>query len=214
MGSFLTKVEVAARSSYYTGKPLESGGTSIGLATAPGVRYLVDGGLIKKGQTICDYGAGKSGRNANFLRKLGFKVYAYDPFNGQGVDGWEGVSNKKPTEKFDVCFTSYVLNVVPEPIETQIIAKCKRLGKSVFHITRNMDIYDTIKKNLEQKNKVVTDFFVKEFEGDSKNYTNEDVLALCYFGVQTSKGFQRIPELEKKGFKLLVKTHGYKIYTK
>ena len=41
-----------------------------------------------------DFGAGKFGRNADFLRANGIKCYAYDPYNGTNVDGWTGVSNK------------------------------------------------------------------------------------------------------------------------
>jgi len=196
---------------YYKGNIIETGGTAISTSTSPAVRYLVDNKLTK-GQTVCDYGAG-GGRNAKYLRDLGFKVYAYDPYNGSDDDGWKGVSARKPKDKFDVCFTCYVLNVVQEHKEKTIIASCKKIGKTTFHITRNMDIHETTKKAMARNDKLVMDFFVNEFGGNPKNYTDKDILDLCYFGVQTSKGFQRIPELENKGFKLLSPAKfGYKIY--
>ena len=51
---------------------------------------------------ILDFGAGH-GRHATALREMGHKVYAYDPFNGEDVSGWEGVSNKLPMNLLRLC---------------------------------------------------------------------------------------------------------------
>lgn len=186
---------------YYDGPPLEGGRTSIAKGMSPGIKHLVTKGIIKKGQKICDYGAGKYGANANPLRELGIDVYAYDPFNGSDADGWEGTSTKPPKEKFDLCFTSYVLNVVPERDERSIIAKCKRLSSVNYHAVRNFDIYSDIKKAL---------FTDPSLEDLSK----EDIIKFCIFGTQTSKGFQRIPMLERKGWEITARDYGWKLYEK
>jgi len=211
-----------AKRRVYTGKPLETGGTSIQGKAAPSLKLLFNKGVFKEGDTVLDYGAGKYGRNANFLREEGFKVYAYDPFNCTSVDGWVGVSKKLPKGmKFDVAFTTFVLNVVPDKLENTIIREVKQHSKHQFHITRNMDIYDTIKKALERKDKIVSNFFLDEFANSQEEaafntdkITKEMMVKFCEFGVQTSKGFQRIPFLEDKGFKLVKKANGFKIYSK
>lgn len=197
-------------SKYYTGEPLEKGGTSIMGKEVAGLAYLLEIGALKGAKTILDYGAGKYGRNSKYLRMRGYNVYSYDPYNGSDADGWTDVSNKLPDEKFDIGFTSYVLNVVPEHIETEILSELKELCKKQFHITRNMDIYDTVSKALERKDPIVYNFFTEEFGGTQ--ITRDTAIEFCKFGVQTSKGFQRIPFLEEKGFTLLKKTNGFKVY--
>lgn len=59
---------------YYTGKPLETGGTSTGFggSAAPALKALV-GKIIKPGMKVLDYGAGKHARNADYLREKGLK---------------------------------------------------------------------------------------------------------------------------------------------
>lgn len=206
----------------YVGDPLETGGTSIQGKEAPALRKLYETGTFPEGSTILDYGAGKFGRNANFLRDIGFEVYAYDPFNGTSVDGYEGVSNKLPKGiKFDIAFTSFVFNVVPSHIEDQIIKDIKKFSKKQIHITRNMDIYETVKKALERKDPLVSNFFIEEFAKPDEvemfedgNLTKDIILEFCIHGVQTSQGFQRIPVLEDKGFKVIRKTSAFKVYSK
>ena len=107
----------------YTGEPLEAGGTSIAGNAAPPIRALFEAGHLSG--KVMDFGAGKYARNANYLREKGVKVYAYDPFNGDpNGDGWNTTTTKlPPAGKFDAVFTSYVLNVVPEHIEDQIIQR-------------------------------------------------------------------------------------------
>tara|TARA_R110000823_G_scaffold230090_4_gene357006 strand:+ start:921 stop:1553 length:633 start_codon:yes stop_codon:yes gene_type:complete len=197
--------------SYYTGAPLETGGTSIQGNVSPAIAWISNSKL-SPGKKVLDYGAGKYGRNAKYLRLMEWEVYAYDPFNGTDTDGWTGVSNKLPKGKFDIGFTSFVLNVVPEHIETKLIQDVsKRVKEAVFHITRNMDIFDTVKKALHREDPLVTKFFLEEFD-PTGDLSDANILEFCYFGVQTSRGFQRIPELETKGFSLIKNTSGYKIY--
>jgi hypothetical protein len=219
----LKKYLIEARR-FYQGKPLEKGGTSIAGKAAPPVRELFKKGLIKTGDTVLDYGAGKYGRNAEFLREKGCRVYAFDPFHGTGADGWEGVSGKKPIRNFfQRSFTAYVLNVVPEYTENEVIQDVRNYtlaaGKE-YHITRNMDVFDSAKKALNAHNKIVGKFFVENFaenDEDIANYENKTlpddrIKEFCYFGYQSSRGFQRIPFLEDKGFRLIRSTSGYKIY--
>lgn len=59
---------------YYTGKPLESGGTSITGGAAPALKALV-GKVFKRGMKVLDYGAGKYARNADYLRGEGIDTY-------------------------------------------------------------------------------------------------------------------------------------------
>lgn len=203
----------------YGGEPLESGGTSIKGSAAPAIRALAGKGAFE-GATVLDYGAGKYARNTNYLREMGLKVYAYDPFNGvSGADGWTETTTAPPTEKFDVGFTSFVLNVVPEHIEKKIVQDVRKLCKNSYHITRNMDIFKMVKNALGRKDKTVTAFFLNSFADEEEKaafqegtLTDETIMEFCEHGVQTNKGFQRIPTLEDQGFRLTRKTEGFKVY--
>lgn len=205
----------------YVGQAFERGGTSIkGKGAAPPLRYLFENGYINKGATILDYGAGKYSRNANFLRQKGCRVFAYDPYNGSyGGDGWIETSRTKPTNAFDIVFTCYVLNVVPEHIEDEIIADAAKLAPVQYHITRNIDIVDSVLGALQRKDNVVGEFFLQNFANAEQAHafknnklTKAIVEEFCYFGTRTRKGFQRIPVLENKKLILIHKTNGYKIY--
>ena len=210
------KYAITAAQRYFTGDPLESGGTSIQGQAAPALRNLEKSGAFEGAKKILDYGAGKYGRNAKFLRDKGYKVYAYDPFNGKDKDGWTGVSPKLPANlKFDVGFTSFVLNVVPKKIEKSILTTlATKIKGATYHIVRNMDVFKSVKSALERGEKIVTEFYKTKYKGKGSpgKYTDEDIMNFCIFGVQTSKGFQRITEL--KGHKLLKTTEGYKVYQK
>lgn len=205
----------------YTGEPLETGGTSIAGGPVAGVKLMLKNGVIKPNMKVLDYGAGKYGRNAEFLRQNGIECFAFDPFNGTDPDGYSGVSKTKPNEKFDVVFTSYVLNVVPEHVEDDILRDVSSLGDTQFHITRNKDITATVVKALNRKDKLVGDFFLNNFANEEEKQMYEDgnltpdvIDEFVKHGVKTSKGFQRIPFLEEKGFTLIKNTTGYKIYIK
>jgi len=203
----------------YSGDPLECGGTSIPGGATPLVRKLASSGVLTG--KILDYGAGKYARNSNYLRELGHKVYAYDPFNGTpNGDGWNTTTTKLPHNKFDVAFTSYVLNVVPEHVEDVIIDSVNNYATKAVHITRNMDIFNTVKKALLRNDRMVVNFFKKEFATleelkmlDQGKLSDDTILEFCHHGVQTSRGFQRIPVLESKGFSLDQKTASFKLYT-
>ncbi len=201
---------------HYSGDPLESGGTSIKGSVVKAITTMYANKEFEGAKTIIDYGAGKYGRNADWLREQGFSVYAYDPFNGTSSDGWDigNVSNTLPSGiQFDIGFTAYVLNVVPKHIEEIIIADIKKIAKTTFHITRNRDVYDMVKKALLRQDKYVYNFYINEYEGDSSEVENPDIIMdYCLFGVQTVKGFQRIPECEDSGYNLIKNTSGFKIY--
>lgn len=188
---------------FYSGKALEFGETSISGKEAKAMHDI--NVLLKEGNLILDYGAGKYARNADFLRNKGFRVYAYDPYNGKNVDGWElgNVSNKKPEGQFDVGFSIYVLNVVPKWLEDQIVADIGLLAKKQYHVTRDTDISESVKGALLAKREPVFSFFMKNFATKeisesllSGTLDNGVIMKFCEFGVQTSKGFQRIPNRE------------------
>jgi len=211
----------------YEGPPLEKGKTSIKGGAAPAIKWLAKQGYFKPGMKILDWGAGKVARNADFLRSLGCKVYAYDPFNATGGNGWEmgSVSGKKPRARsFDAGFTSFVLNVVPENVEDEILRDMGQHTSTMYHITRNEDIYAMVRKALtgQTNNRYVTDFFLNEFadEAEREAYENgtldeETIRAFCEFGTSSGKDkFQRIPsDLEDKGYSVIKDTSGYTVYS-
>jgi hypothetical protein len=160
---------------------------------------------------VLDYGAG-TGRNALWLREMGFRVFAYDPNHGIDGNGWENVCNTLPDEYFDVVLSCYVLNVVPDNVEDDILNRVNDMGKNHYHITRNRDIFMSFKRALERNDPIVTAFFENEFGGGPLDDSN--ILKFALHGSQTSRGFQRIPILELKGFDLVKVTEGYKIYSK
>ena len=75
------------------------------------INYIIRN--IDKDKTIIDWGAGH-GRHSEALRKLGYKVWSYDPYNGKDVDGYCKVSKNLPECAHDVIFSAYVLNVIPK----------------------------------------------------------------------------------------------------
>ena len=203
----------------YGGEPLETGGTSIAGGAAPAIKQLAKSGVFN-GATVLDYGAGKYARNSNFIREMGGRVYAYDPFNGspQG-DGWNETTTQKPTEHFDVGFTSFVLNVVPEHVEKQIINDIRSMCDKTFHITRNKDIFVMVKNALLRGEPTVTQFFLTHFANEEEKValeegtlTDEIIMEFCEHGVQTSRGFQRIPTTEDSGYNILRNTSNFKVY--
>jgi hypothetical protein len=196
----------------YQGEPLEEGGTSISAGVAPAVRHLFLQNDITDGMKVLDYGAGKTGRNAKWLRDRGVKVYTYDPYHGTDCDGWEGVSNKLPDDTFDVGLSCFVLNVVPDNVEDEILKNMHGLAKRNIHVTRNKDIFTSFKKALERKDPTVTEFFEKEFGGG--DLSDDNIMDFAMHGSKTSRGFQRIPKLENKGYNIDKSTEGYKIYSK
>lgn len=201
--------------------PGNSKDTAMSITTpAPGVRYLhkklkvFDGGDIM----ILDYGAG-NGRNANYLRELGFTVYAYDRSHSSGKDGWEGVSTTLPSEKFDVAFTSFVLNVVPFSTEKEIIKDLKGYAPESYHIVRNNDVRDQLKKSIAKGNKLIKDFYAEHLGAEiansifSMDLTKEDYDILSRYGYRTSKGLQRIPYSDEDfGLRKVRSESGFKIF--
>lgn len=202
------------RNDFYDGPPLESGGTSIpGKGASPGIRFLYDKGHFKNCKMILDYGAGKYARNADYLREQGFQVYAYDPYNGSNVDGFEmgNVSNELPDGRFDCGFSSFVLNVVPFYIEESIVNELKRYARKTFHITRNKDIFDMVVNAVERNEPIVMEFYNDDYRGNTPPSLT-DIYDFCCYGIATSRGFQRIPTTSVLGYNLINATSGFKIY--
>lgn len=188
-----------------------SAATSIKGKEVAALVKLFNAGMFKEGGTALDAGAGKYGRNAEYLRKMGIKTYAYDPFNGTSTDGWSAVSTVMPNEKFDTGFTSYVLNVVPEEVEAQIIRDVEgRVDGKVFHITRGTDVTDMIWRTIQpggKRNKYIMDFIDANYPDfadkiAAEDVTKEDATALAHLGVASARdSFQRFPDLSKYGYK-------------
>jgi hypothetical protein len=155
---------------------------------------------VRLGGTVLDYGAGRYARNAVGLREAGYRVYAYDPLKGDG-DGWKGVSPELPCGKFDLVFSSYVLNVVRQDVEREIVEECRKFGPDV-HWTRGRDIFNIAKKAIRGREGVVVDFFLGEFaaghptakaEYDGREVSDETIMEFSRHGFRTTRGFQRIP---------------------
>jgi hypothetical protein len=205
----------------YTGKSVETGATSIkGQGAAPAIKWLVKKGLIRKGMRVLDYGAGKYARNADYLRAMGCKVYAYDPhnFNTHGSGFLKGnVTKRKPTGKFDVAFTSFVLNVVPAKVELQIVREVKTYADRVFHIHRNQDIVEMAENAILGKttNRWITSWYHNKFvqapracaEAMTEQEKMHTVNDFVHYGFQTGKGkFQRLPKktaMQHRGYRIL-----------
>lgn len=221
---FLFEIAQFDLSYFYDGSIREIGGTSIAGDASPGIKWLFEKGYFKLGDTILDFGAGKYARNSDYLRELGCNVYAYDPYNYNSKDGWsqKTVSSILPTssEKFDAVFSSYVLNVMPKSLEKDILAQLKKINcKKYYHIVRNADILSSVGKALDRKDPITYGFFQdvywKKSWGLIPDKIDKQILIdFCRFGVQTSKGFQRITDLEDSGYKLIYKNTSYKIFSK
>lgn len=215
----------------YQGKPIERGGTSIrGRGAAPAVRWLVEKGLIKPGMKVLDYGAGKYARNADYLRKLGCKVYAYDPFNynttGSGY-AMGAVTKRKPSGKFDVAFTCFVLNVIPDKKAKTVIRETRNFGDVQFHIVRDQKgLMKVAGKALrfETNNEHIRAWYYKHYraifdppEDCEEAGADEAVVRdFCRFGFQTDKDkWQRLvteKSMRGHGFKQLCRNESHALY--
>ena len=216
-------LQESTRRRRYDGPPVEKGGTSAkfkGDAASPALKWLITQGAFADAKVILDYGAGKYGRNSIALRKLGFQVYSYDPYNGkQGANGWEDVATTLPRRKFHVGFTSFVLNVVPEYIEQQIIERIGKRCNSTYHIVRD-DIFRPVKAALHRGDKIVSAFFLDEFASprerqlyEAGQLPDKTILEFCQFGTATANGFQRMCTSEDFGLNVLLHRKGsWKIY--
>lgn len=99
---------------------------------------------IRPGITrVLDFGAGKGGgRHSIALRKLGYTVYSYDPYNGAlDADPLSNVSSVSPDEnaRFGVVFTAFVLNVVDYPTMLDVLRLTEQYtaqGGYTIHIVR------------------------------------------------------------------------------
>jgi hypothetical protein len=198
-------LEVPGMTQSYRGKSIEQGATSIkGRGEAPAIRWLVNKGLIKPGMKVLDYGAGKWARNADYLRKLGCKVYAYDPHNyntnGSGYT-MGAVTKRKPRGKFDVAFSCFVLNVVPKKDAESIMKDVKTFGKVTVHVVRDEDSLMRVAGRalrFETDNPHIRLWYYEQFRPTVlKNQGYDDCIEagnvpellrdFCRFGFQTDK---------------------------
>ena len=207
----------------YEGDLRETGGTSMNFrgGAAPAIRVLYEKGHITEGMNVLDYGAGKYDRNAKFLRDQGVNVWSYDPYHGSiYVDGWNGVSSVVEEDAhFDLVFTSFVLNVVPNSVENMILRNCARFADTQYHIVR-ADLLKYVTDALFRIDPTVTDFYNNEYLTTLTDLglhpkAVELISDFCYFGTKTSRGFQRTPQLEEKDFDVMFhRKNAYTIYTK
>lgn len=91
------------------------------------VKWLLEKGYLITGNSVLDFGCGH-GRDVLELRKLGFYADGYDPH-------W------KPAEdlllkQYNTVLCTYVLNVVEEQEEIEILRKLEKLGKVIFITVR------------------------------------------------------------------------------
>ena len=157
----------------------------INAPTCPMIKWALKNNLFSDAETILDFGAGR-GRHADHLRRLGYKVFAYDPYHYNKLNGYEygGISSQIPSVKFDVCISSFVLNVVPRYIEKRILAIVeRRASKRVLHITRNMDILTYVHDALADGNPHISRFYRDVYKGP-KNPNVAQVLNFCKYGVR------------------------------
>jgi hypothetical protein len=192
---------------YYSGPDPEKGGTAISGKAAPAVRFLFEQGFIPPGSTVLDWGAGRAGRNAQYLRFRGCTVYAYDPFHGSS-NGWEGIAKTPPKgTQFDVSLTVFVLNVVTKATQDKIL---KSLNVPVsYHVVRD-DIEYVAKRALSGAvpNNYITDFFYEHFSDPEK-----DLSSFCRFGFPTGPNkFQRAVTVPKNGTRIKKLSGKYTIF--
>ncbi len=178
--------------------PTQSKMTSIVGGVTRGVVDLFNKGLLHG--SILDYGSGRCDRNGAYLRNKGLFVYSYDPFWGVAENGYEGVSDRLPNDSFDVGFSSYVINVVNEQEEDDIIREMNDRCQIQYHIVRNKDVEKMIQ--------------MKFYKDKVNNKEKIEIKDLARHGIETTRGFQRVPYLENKGFELIHKEYGFKIYKK
>jgi len=205
------------KSKYYAGKIQSSMSTATQTKPSPAIKWLFKEKFIRYTDKVLDYGCGRTARNADWLRvKIGVPTYAYDPYWGVPMLGgaaWlkEYISDEiPPLEKFDVVFTSFVLNVVTKKEQDKIIKHCKELAPIQIHIVRN-DTIEAAEKAIRRQVNPTYSFFIYEFQGNPESPV--DVTNLAYYGFSTSRGFQRhITEIQ--GYKTIKSTHNYRIFMK
>ncbi len=134
---------------------------------------FITSNLSDTSKTILDWGAGK-GRHTKYLRDLGYKVWSYDPYNGEDtLDGYNKISKNLPNENYDLVFSAYVLNVIPKKKLNNAIKEIESFGKDnsiIIHKVRE-DI-DLVKKATLEK-----DYTVKGKKGSIQRLVlHEDLL--------------------------------------
>lgn len=177
---------------------------------SPGIVWLQDHHFFKSEdvQYILDYGAGY-GRNAKYLRDLGYDVYAYDPAHNNKDGPWYGVDNVKPPEHlyFDLAITSYLLNVVYKDEQFRILDYINKFADQAIHIVRYKDL-------ITQLNGTKTKY---ESYWEKKGISDLSLEEKAKHGFSTSKGYQRLVDLDnyktKEYHVNLIKDAGnYRIY--
>jgi hypothetical protein len=184
---------------------METGGTAMKIKSpSPAIRRLVLEWKMLGVERVLDYGAGH-GRNADYLRSLGFTVYAYDPYNGDKTsNGWFGVSSEFPRAfRFDLAFTSFVLNVVQKEDEMQILSDIARISDLEYHIVRR-DLEGPYQKATGNEEAMI--WFAAHGVDDPQERLE--------LGFPTAKGFQRHVVLDDYFYAKIHEDKSYAVYKK
>jgi hypothetical protein len=169
---------------------IEKGGTAMTIKSpSPAIRYLHKHDLIARNMEVIDYGAG-NGRNAVWLRDRGVNVYAYDPYNGTDCCGWAGVSLTPPTGRnhSEVLFTSFVLNILTVDDELEMLQTVHKLTPVQYHIVRNEDLLN------------------------HSVCAGQGARTIAEHGFKTSRGYQRLTNVDHAGIICIRDVHGYRIF--
>ena len=97
------------------------------------IQWLLKNNLIDKTKTILDYGCGR-GYDVLFLKEQGYDIYGYDPY----------YFNNETNNYFDIILLTYVLNVVEEQEEKNILQKLEQLKSN------NGRYFVTVRRDLKE----------------------------------------------------------------
>lgn len=145
---------------------------------------------VSKDKTIIDWGAGH-GRHSKALRDLGYKVWSYDPYNGEDTfDGYNKVSIRLPEKSHDVIFSAYVLNVLNRQqfsIECLLMTnKINKEGLIIHKVREDKSLLEKIEKEKKEivcgrKNSIQRFVSKEEFYNIGYERNNKNKLYYCNF---------------------------------
>ena len=185
--------------SIYEGNEQELSSKTTAITRKKLARPIIDWieyGYFDDCNTILDFGAGR-GDNVRLLQERlsdTKQVFGYEPHpHTDNV-----ISNYSLLEsKYDIVYSTFVLNVVPKDIQDKIVSQMKKKSSKIVIATRD-DLINEMRK-------------MKQYEGMDK----KELYDIAVQGYQTGKDrYQRLVT-EIKGFKEVGSKKGkYKIFVK